>query len=157
MEEVRQWWQSTDIAFKMAKHFLSSATGIKSLTYGWISYIFDIHNEYGYGSGAKASKLILNYVDNLYDKTIICTGGNSGIGLSICTAFASVSHIQYDKIKTNKLNKMQCHIIMASRNAKKAQTEIENILKQYPFAKIQYISLDLSKLDSILQFVNTLK
>lgn len=72
------------------------------------------------------------------DKTIVITGGHSGIGYE-----ASLL-----------LSKFSSNIIWASRNINKANLAKEKLLKENPLAKISVKQLDLASFDSIHKFVN---
>ena len=74
-------------------------------------------------------------------KTVLITGANSGIGLK------SAEIAVYLKAK----------LIMACRNADKASTARISLLKEYPNADIDIISLDISDFSSIDSFVNEIR
>lgn len=77
-----------------------------------------------------------NDIPNLNGKTAIVTGANSGLGLVASKALAAKG----------------CHVVMACRNAKKANTAVDEIKRGCPEASLAVIELDLSSLESIKQF-----
>eukprot|EP01084_Bolivina_argentea_P100438 180340_1 len=145
------------ICLENAQGMISNRDALSHLLFGWPTYLFGIKHEYGYGSRSTASEIALKNIGNLFNKTIIITGGNSGIGYSMCNALCAVSHEQSDEINPTTNNDTPCCIIMASQNKTKSETVIKQLLKQYPKANIRFIPLDLAKLQSIITFVNTLK
>lgn len=74
-------------------------------------------------------------------KTAIVTGANSGTGFEAAKALAL----------------KDANVIMACRNEKSANNSIELIRKEYPKAKIQFYHLDLSHLDSVKSFAQSIK
>lgn len=74
-------------------------------------------------------------------KTIVITGGNSGIG------FASAKH----------LAALDWTIILAVRNLSRGQKAKEELLSLYPNAHIEVWELDLSKRDSIDSFIQRIQ
>ena len=161
-KQILELYNGTMVAYDMFRGMTSNKDSLSYLFTGWFKYLFNIKHEYGYGSGSTASQIAMDNINNLYDKTIIVTGGNSGIGLSICNALCAVSHTQNNNklsqnvIKDN-IKKTPCSIIMASRNEEKSQNAIKALLGKYPKADIRFIKLDLGKLRSIISFVNALK
>lgn len=83
-------------------------------------------------------KWTTNDIPDLNGKTIIVTGGNSGLGFEAVKAF------------TNK----GAHIIMASRSLEKAKKAKEDILAESPTGSIELGELNLSDLSSISNFVS---
>ena len=73
---------------------------------------------------------------DLSGKVIIVTGGNTGIGLQAALAFAVKG----------------AETILACRNKAKASRAVMQIRKKIPDAKVNYMLLDLGKLDSIQRF-----
>ncbi len=78
---------------------------------------------------------------DLKGKNVLITGANSGIGLKTAETFLFAG----------------ANVIMACRNEKKANDARENLLKDYPKAKIFVLSLDLADFKSIDNFVKTMK
>ena len=74
------------------------------------------------------------------NKTVIITGGNSGIGFEASKLFASLKY----------------KIILAVRNMQKGKDAQEEIIKEYPDAEVEIMQLDLMSLDSINDFVISL-
>jgi NAD(P)-dependent dehydrogenase (short-subunit alcohol dehydrogenase family) len=83
-----------------------------------------------------------NYVvPDLTGKTAIITGGNSGIGLHAATKLAAKG----------------AHVIIAARNAKRAERSIKEIKKRYDNASCEFIQLDLTSFKSIQKFIGIIK
>lgn len=81
-----------------------------------------------------------NYtIPNLKNKTVIITGACSGIGFYVAKVMA----------------KQQATVILACRNNKKALKAINQIKKQTPAAKCEYIHLDLQSFASVKKFAKT--
>ncbi len=76
-------------------------------------------------------------IPNLSGKTIIVTGGNSGLG--------------FEAVKC--LSAKGAETILTCRNTKKGESAKEKILEEYPNAKINVRKLDLADLKSIHSFV----
>lgn len=79
-----------------------------------------------------------NLIPDQTGKTIIITGATSGLG----------------KEATKILASKNATVIMAVRNAKKAETVSKEILEYYPSSILEIRSLDLSSLDSIRSFAD---
>lgn len=79
----------------------------------------------------------LEDVPTLKDKTIIVTGGSSGLGFEAVKMFAS----------------KDATIIMATRSETRAPAAIEKIKLEYKNATIEFIHLNLANKSSIKQFV----
>lgn len=79
--------------------------------------------------------------NSIEGKTVIITGGTSGVGLK------AVEELLYLKAK----------VIIGARNQKKAEDVKNNLLKEYPNSDIQIYSLDLASLDSIKKFAARIK
>lgn len=89
----------------------------------------------------KVIKYLAKHVSEDYKgKTIIITGGNSGIG------FESAKNFCY----------LKAHVIIACRNLNKGKDAIELIKKEIPYANIELMQLDISNESSIQSFVNEL-
>jgi NAD(P)-dependent dehydrogenase (short-subunit alcohol dehydrogenase family) len=86
-------------------------------------------------------KWTLDNIPDLSNKVFVVTGANTGLGKDATKAFASHN----------------ASVVMACRNIEKAQTAKEDILKEYPNAKLDIIELDLSDFESITNFANTFK
>lgn len=83
-------------------------------------------------------------VDNIKDltsKTILVTGGNSGLGYESVKLFASKG----------------AHVIMASRSLERGQNAVKKITDEYPNANIDVMVLDLASKDSIHTFATEFK
>jgi len=78
----------------------------------------------------------MDSVGDLSSKTMIVTGGNSGLGLSAVKALTSKG----------------AKVIMASRSVTKAENARREVLKTNPDAKIDIMELDLADLSSIHNF-----
>ena len=76
-------------------------------------------------------------IPDLSGKTIIVTGSNSGIG------YEAIKHFSAKGAET----------ILACRNEQNGKSAKEQILKEYPNAKINVMNLDLADLESIHSFV----
>lgn len=151
---------SIRVALQQFRGLASNEEARVHLYRGWIPYLFGVKHEFGYGSGSTALDIATDNIDNLWNKTIIVTGGNSGIGLSICTALSAVSHEQSERVTDSNertLERTPCCIIMASRNVRKSEIAITKILRQYPGANIRCMGLDLSSSQSIVRFMKSLK
>ncbi len=72
-------------------------------------------------------------------KTIIITGGNSGLG------YACAKHIA----KANKNN----FVVLACRDASKANDAVKSLIKETNNKNIAFLELDLSSLESVRYFV----
>lgn len=83
------------------------------------------------------SKWTTNDIPDLTGKIIIVTGGNSGLGYESVKAFA----------------KKGAEVIMASRNPQKAESAQSSIMDEKPSGKVIAMTLDLSSLDSVKNFV----
>lgn len=76
----------------------------------------------------------LNDMPNQAGKTVLITGANDGLGFHLTKAFAQ---------------KNASAIMMACRNRQKAENAKDEILKLYPAATLDIVSLDLGDLQSI--------
>lgn len=76
---------------------------------------------------------------NTNEKTIIITGGNSGLGYACAKNIA----------KADKNN----HVILACRNASKAQDAVNSLMKETNNNNITFLELDLASLASVRNFV----
>ena len=83
----------------------------------------------------------LNFNTNLLNKNIIITGANSGIGFEVSYLCASLN----------------ANVFMAVRNKSKGEAAKEKILKDFPNANITLLTLDVSSIESIKEFVGYLK
>jgi len=75
----------------------------------------------------------------VFDKTVIVTGGNSGLG--------------YECVKDLAASQQSWHIIIACRDRQKASEAIDRLMAHSPKAKIEAIPLDLASLESVRNFV----
>ena len=80
-------------------------------------------------------------IPNLIGKTVIVTGGNSGIGYEISRMSAAKG----------------ASVIIATRNFERGQKAVESIQRMHPNTKIETIKLDLASLNSIESFVEDFK
>ena len=83
-----------------------------------------------------SEKWTISQIPNLEGKTIIVTGGNSGLG--------------YQEVK--EFSKKGAEVIMACRSVKKGETAKAEIKSENPAAKIKVMQLDLSDLSSVKSF-----
>lgn len=77
------------------------------------------------------------------NKTIIVTGGNSGLG--------------YECVKTIARASEEWLIVIASRNVEKSLGAKREILKEFPDQEIEVLNLDLASLESVRNFVKEFK
>jgi len=80
-------------------------------------------------------------IDDMADqsgKTILITGGNSGIGLEAARV----------------LSLKNAEVILTARSAEKGTTAVEFLKKQNPLANVRWMELDLADLDSVRAFSN---
>jgi NAD(P)-dependent dehydrogenase (short-subunit alcohol dehydrogenase family) len=82
-------------------------------------------------------KWTLEHMDDLKEKVILVTGGNSGLGYESVKAFAGKG----------------AKVVLASRNLEKGAAAKKRILESYPEAKVDILELDLMDLASIRSFV----
>ena len=78
-------------------------------------------------------------IDDIADqsgKTILITGGNSGIGLEAASVLSSKN----------------ANVILTARSAKKGQAAVDRIKSHLPTATVSWMVLDLADLDSIRLF-----
>jgi NAD(P)-dependent dehydrogenase (short-subunit alcohol dehydrogenase family) len=83
----------------------------------------------------------INDIPDLKGKTIIVTGGNSGLGLESVKAFAE----------------KDAKVIMACRTAAKGELAKKQILEIYPKADISVMEIDLTDLNSVKNFATKFK
>ena len=81
-----------------------------------------------------------NFKADLTDKNIIITGANSGIGFEVSYICASLN----------------ANVFMAVRNKTRGEAAKEKILKDYPNANIKLLPLDVSSVESIHEFADSL-
>lgn len=86
-------------------------------------------------------KWIVSNMPDLSGKTIIVTGGNSGLGFEAVKAFVSKN----------------AYVIMACRSLDRGDVAKSKIIKLFPKAQITVMELDLSSLQSIYSFVARFK
>lgn len=87
------------------------------------------------------SKWTTTNTPDLTGKTIIVTGGNSGLG--------------YESVKA--LSDKNATVILASRSQARGEKARDEILTAVPHAQIDVLTLDLANLSSIKQFADTFK
>ncbi len=83
----------------------------------------------------------LSDIPELSGKVVIITGGNSGLG--------------YESAKA--LSQNSAEVIITGRTKEKGETAIQNILKQYPKAKVKAMILDLMDIASVKKFAEDFK
>src|SRR6056297_1743243 len=83
----------------------------------------------------------LDNIESLDGKTIVITGGNSGLGYEACKAFADKG----------------AEVILASRSREKGDDAKAEILKSVPQGKVSVMQLDLGDLDSVRSFAEKFK
>lgn len=79
--------------------------------------------------------------EELKNKTILITGGNSGIGLEVAKYCAYLN----------------MNIIITVRDTSKGEKTIKEIKENYTKSNIRYLLLDTSSVESITHFVSTIK
>jgi NAD(P)-dependent dehydrogenase (short-subunit alcohol dehydrogenase family) len=79
-----------------------------------------------------------NNIPNLTGKTVIITGGNSGLG--------------FEAVKA--LSRNNGEVILASRSVERGEQAKEAIQSEYPQANIEVRELDLADIDSIKEFTS---
>ncbi|ORX45968.1 NAD(P)-binding protein [Piromyces finnis] len=106
-----------------------------------------INNIFGLSKKDKVENLIQEIKNDISDekqnrKTVVITGGTSGIGKETVISLAKANYIIYigDKIEEEKINEIQFNLRKESRN--------EDIYLEY---------IDLSRIDSINSFVEKVK
>jgi NAD(P)-dependent dehydrogenase (short-subunit alcohol dehydrogenase family) len=80
-------------------------------------------------------------IPDLTGKTIIVTGGNSGLG--------------YEAVKM--FSRKNAEVILASRNLERGETAKETIKAEFPHVNIKIMKLDLADLGSVHDFANNFK
>ena len=86
--------------------------------------------------GESNMKWTIDEIESLDGKTILVTGGNSGLGYESVKMFSSKG----------------AHVIMASRSLERGETARKEILEVYPNADIHIMQLDLASKESIHKF-----
>ncbi|CAG7835298.1 unnamed protein product [Allacma fusca] len=71
--------------------------------------------------------------DDVVDKVVVITGSNSGIG----------------KVLALHMAKRGAVVVMVCRNVSKAEASMEEIKKQVPEAKLNFVRIDLSDMESV--------
>ena len=87
------------------------------------------------------NKWINKNINSLAGKNVVVTGATGGLGKELCFLLA----------------KMGANITLACRNQKLAQALIDDIKQVYQNASLNFVSLDLSSLDSVKDCINNLK
>ena len=96
----------------------------------------------GYSMNKKSIKyLTKHFKGNVEDKTILITGGNSGIG------FESARIALYLKM----------NVIIACRSQQRGENAINQLKEEFPDGNISLMIVDMSEKDSIINFVNEIK
>ncbi len=83
-------------------------------------------------------KWTIDNIPDLKDKTVIVTGGNSGLGYESVKAFAMKG----------------AEVILASRSKENGEHSRDEILKEFPGATIEVMILDLGDLESVKGFAS---
>ncbi len=83
-----------------------------------------------------AQKWTLADLPRLDGRTAVVTGANRGLGLEICVGLAGA----------------RASVVLACRDAGKAQNAVEEIRRRAPGARLEVMSLDLSDLASVRRF-----
>ena len=78
---------------------------------------------------------------DLTNKKVIVTGANSGIGFSLAKLLISLSN----------------EVVFACRNKDRAIKAMEEILKEYPSAKMSYVYFDQSNYETCLKSIKELE
>ncbi len=86
----------------------------------------------------KANNWTLENIPDLSSKTIIVTGGNSGLGFESAKAFASKG----------------AEVIIACRSKEKGEEAKDEIIKHTPYAKLKVMELDLMDNESVRMFAS---
>ena len=76
------------------------------------------------------------FSQDLSGRTIVVTGGNSGIGL----------------VTVEQLAKQGALVVLAARRPAEGERARAEVLQRVPAAKVEVAELDLAKLDSVRQF-----
>ena len=79
-------------------------------------------------------------IADLSEKTIVVTGGNSGLGFEAAKALSAKG----------------AEVILACRSTKKGESAKKEILEEHPRVKINVMTLDLAELESIHSFAKNL-
>jgi len=74
----------------------------------------------------------------MFDKTVVITGGNSGLG--------------YECVKEMAASQQGWCIVIASRSQQKASEAIKKLITRLPEAKVAAVPLDLASLESVRSF-----
>lgn len=77
----------------------------------------------------------------LNNKIAVVTGATGGLGREIC----------------RELARLGAHIVLACRNEKLSNSLKDELLKDFPDARIDYLSLDLSSMESVNSFIKSVK
>ena len=77
------------------------------------------------------------------EKTVIITGGNSGLGLECVRSIAN--------------SNQNWNVVIASRDEEKSRNILQEIKSKFPDQKISMIKLDLGSLQSVREFVDKFK
>lgn len=83
-----------------------------------------------------ATKWTIDEIAEQNGKTVLITGGNSGIGLETARV----------------LSMKNAEVILTARSDEKGRNAVESIKKQYPRARVKWMVLDLADLHSIQSF-----
>lgn len=88
----------------------------------------------------KITDYLNKYISSLENKTIIITGANSGIGFEVAKMAAF----------------KKGHVVLAGRNKQKILDAMEDIKKDIPDAKLDYLIFDQTSFASIENFVDSI-
>lgn len=134
-------WTSLQIAFTWICLCVSSSGTRSHFTRDIIPYLTGQATKYGFSSHTTATEIAEKYKEINTNKTVIVTGGDSGIGYATVQA----------------LIKAGCHVIMASVDTTRAKYCIAHIKKCTPNATLTLYHVNLADLRSIRQFYQRLK
>lgn len=90
-------------------------------------------------ANTSASELVAS--EDLSGQVIIVTGANTGIGFETARALAAAG----------------ARVVLACRSSTKGQAAVDKILQLHAKSQAEYLSLDLSSVDSIIAFTTQLK
>ena len=89
-----------------------------------------------FGASTTAEQVGEKYAIECEGKTVIVTGGNTGLGLETCRVLSGKGAV----------------VVLASRSQKNGDAAVEKIKKDFPNAKVEVMLLDLGLLKSVKKF-----